>query len=195
MPSSRVCDAFMHLTDQHGCKGGRTPGWHEAGWLWFGWGDCLHWTTSCPTELKHSKEPIPQQHWLHSVSTDLLHDIRYCPVATVLLLLVSGGHWRQKHSLAHSPVCRTTERTHKHSMMGFICSWLQPWNLKNECTILQLGQNVGRAAADGEQLQRGRGQQKRPGRRGQDVCHQQEGDVHRYPLQQLKLWSREYYDK
>lgn len=41
----------------------------------------------------------------------LLHDIRYCPVAAVLLPLVSGGHRRQKHSLAHSSVCRTTEHT------------------------------------------------------------------------------------
>lgn len=39
----------------------------------------------------------------------LLHESRYCPVATALLLLLPpDGQRRQKHSLAHSPVCRTT---------------------------------------------------------------------------------------
>ncbi|KAF3837744.1 hypothetical protein F7725_009512 [Dissostichus mawsoni] len=38
-----------------------------------------------------------------------------------------------------------------------------------------------------EQLQGGGGQQQRPGGRRQDVCHQQEGDVHGQPVQLLKL--------
>lgn len=40
-----------------------------------------------------------------SMNTYLLHNSKYCPVAiAILLLLFRGGHLRQKHSVAHSPV-------------------------------------------------------------------------------------------
>lgn len=117
------------------------------------------------------------------VCTHLLHEIRYCPVATVLLLLLGGGHRRQKHSLAHSPVCKTTDRTNTHH--DETCSSLIiVSNLKIVeekalwDTVLQLGWSLRRVAAHCQQLQWWWGQQERPRRWRQDVCHQQEGDVH-----------------
>lgn len=63
----------------------------------------------------------------------LLHDIRYCPVATVLLLLATGGHWRQKHSLAHSSVCKTTTYKQRHGDTHENTLW---WNSGvGECTM------------------------------------------------------------
>lgn len=88
----------------------------------------------------------------------LLHDIKYCPVATALLLLLNGGHRRQKHSLAHSPVCRTTE-AHTNTMrygcgIKFKTELRKHWSN----TSFQLGISMRCVADYCHQLQRWGGQ-------------------------------------
>lgn len=114
----------------------------------------------------------------------LLQEMRYCPVATVLLLLVPAGHRRQKHSLAHSDVCRTTEHRHRGSTGGRSKSG----GRTTSCgTFLKLRLKLRRVAGQREQLQRRGDQQERPRRRGNHVRQQQEGNVHGDPVQRLKL--------
>lgn len=106
------------LADQHRCTGGSSLGWQEEEWWQCGWEDCPHLMTFCSTQWNTVRGG--NYSWTHDLflfvcvsgNTYLLHNSTYCPVAIAILLsLFRGGHLRQKHSVAHSPVWRTTEHT------------------------------------------------------------------------------------